>query len=515
MVPFGSLREALDACFPRLWAMGSRLWAHARKNCWELDPRSGICDAKYPHPRMLDRFREHLEKKGLIPPGMRVLVGYSGGADSTCLLHLLHSLEIDIIAAHLHHGQRSEAETELKLCEAFCKDLDIPFLAGRADVPRLAQDQKIGLEEAGREARYGFFQQAAHQTGCALIATAHTMSDNVETILFNISRGTGLTGLSGIPERRENIIRPLLEFTRDETRAYCTDRGFWFHDDPANEDFSFSRARIRHRILPELQSINSFAEDAISRLAHIVGEEDRFLDSMAAAALEQCEITPNGELSFLTSDVEVILDREKFSVLPPVLFKRGLRLIVGVLGATLTSEQIEILVNGVSDEEKGSVTTEGSVVAIEWDIDRVHARQLNPAEVFRSSLEVPGEVVSDEFGWSLTANEAAPSNKDPNRTALFAEFDVEKVKGALYFRTAKPGDTMQPLGFNGTRKLSDILSEAKLTKAARSRLPIICDMVGCLWAPGVCRDARTLPDSTTKQVISLSFEPLQKAPSHN
>jgi len=461
---------------------------------------------------MLDRFREHIEKTGLIPPGVRVLVGYSGGADSTCLLHLLHSMEVDIVAAHLHHGQRLEADKELSLCQAFAKELGIPFVAGRADVPKLARDQKIGLEEAGREARYGFFQQAAYQSGCTLIATAHTLSDNVETILLNIARGTGLSGLSGIPELRDNIVRPVMIFTREETRAYCDQHGFWTHDDPANEDLSFSRARVRHRILPELRSINPSAEDAICRLAVIASEEDRFLDSMAAAALEKCERAPNGELSFLTTDVEVVLDRETLASLPAVLFKRAIRLVAGVLGANLSSDQTQALLNGIAGQQKGSVTTEEGLVAIEWDAERVHARLVSPPEPFRSSLEVPGEILSEEFGWVLSAEVKDHASLKPVRTTFETELDVKKVKGAMHFRTAKQGDAMQPLGFDGTRKLSDLLSEAKLTKAARARLPIICDMVGCLWAPGVCLDSRAAPDENTGPVVRLRFRPLSDKP---
>ena len=464
---------------------------------------------------MVDRFREHIEKSGLIPPGVRVLVGYSGGADSTCLIHLLKQLEIDIFAAHLHHGQRAEADKEQQLCQAFCEELGIPFVSGKADVPRLAKDMKISVEHAGREARYGFFQQAAFQTGCNLIATAHTLSDNVETVLLNLARGSGIAGLAGIPLRRDNIIRPLMIFTREETRSYCEQLGFWFHDDPANEDLTFSRARVRHRILPELKAINPAVDDAIARLAKLAEEEDSFLDSMAAAALEKSELSPNGALHFLTADVEAILDKETLSTLPAVLFKRSLRLVAGVLGASLTAEQTEALVRGITNEEKGSVTSEGGEVAFEWDANSIHARIVAPTEPFRSSLQIPGEIISDEFGWSLTAVENEGINSKVVRASLETELDLDKVKGALHFRTAKQGDTMQPLGFNGTRKLSDLLSEAKLTKAARARLPIICDMVGCLWAPGVCLDSRAAPDSNTKRVVQLRFQAHTLGPSHN
>jgi tRNA(Ile)-lysidine synthase len=188
---------------------------------------------------MLEQFQEHLRKSGLIPDGSRVLVGYSGGADSTALLHLLHRCGIDVVAAHLHHGQREEAEDELARCQAFAEKLDLPFIAGRADVPRMSREMGMGLEEAGREARYGFFRQAAFGAECDLIATAHTLTDQVETVLLNIVRGTGLRGLTGIPVKRENIVRPLLPFSRDETVSYCKEHGFWTHEDPANTDFAF------------------------------------------------------------------------------------------------------------------------------------------------------------------------------------------------------------------------------------------------------------------------------------
>jgi tRNA(Ile)-lysidine synthase len=461
---------------------------------------------------MLDRFREHLERKGLVPPGVRLLVGYSGGADSTCLLHLLHLLGVDIVAAHLHHGQRQEADNELKFCEAFANELKVPFASGKADVPRLSQDLKIGLEHAGREARYGFFQQAAFQTGCNLIATAHTMSDNVETVLLNMARGTGLVGIAGIPEKRDNIVRPLMIFTREETRTYCEELAFWFHDDPANQDLTFSRARVRHRIVPELKAINPAAEEAVARLAAIAGDEDRFLDSMAAAALERSERAPNGDLHFLTADVEAVLDRASLATLPPVLFKRSLRLVAAVLGASLNADQTEGLAKGIAIEEKGSITAEGGEVAFEWESDHIHARIVTPTEPFRSSLEIPGEIISEEFGWCLTAEENELRHNKVERMSLETALDLERVKGPLHFRTAKPGDTMQPFGFKGTRKLSDLLSEAKLTKAARARLPIICDMVGCLWAPGVCLDSRAAPDAETRRVVQLRFQAHAESP---
>jgi len=457
---------------------------------------------------MVDRFQRHLKESGLIPDGVRVLVGYSGGADSTALLHLLYRLGIDIVAAHLHHGQRAEAEEELNRCQSFAESLDIPFVAGRADVPRMAADLGIGLEEAGREARYGFFKQAAFGTQCNLIATAHTRTDQIETILLNITRGSGLHGLAGIPERRENIVRPLLQFTREETASYCAHLALWTHDDPANTDLAFSRARFRSRIVPELKLVNPGLDAALLRLSAIADEEDRFLNGMAAAALEQAEIPLNGELGFLTNDVELRFDRPRMAHLPDVLRKRAIRLACEALGAPLSYEQTQIAADSIVEGRQGAITAEGGEVVVEWSSDAVDVRRLLPSTPFRYNITVPGETISEEFGWQFTAFETSADGASPSRAELTAPIDSARITGPLYFRTSKPGDMMQPLGFNGRRKLSDLLSEAKLTQAARARLPIVCDMIGPLWAPGVCLDERARPNASSRTVILLSFATL-------
>jgi tRNA(Ile)-lysidine synthase len=456
---------------------------------------------------VLERFRSHLQDSGLIPQGARVLVGYSGGADSTALLHLLFICGVDVVAAHLHHGQRDEADTELKLCEAFCQELGVPFMAGRADVPLIAQNIKIGLEEAGRHARYEFFRQASIGTQCRLVATAHTLDDHVETVLLNLARGSGLSGLGGIGAQRENIIRPLLPFSRAETREYCHDHGFWFHDDPANTDLNFSRARIRHRVVPEMLVVNSSFMTAVERLASTASEENAFLNSMAAAALEGCEVPVNGALRFLTLDCEVWLDRAKLMHLPPVLQKRGLRLAAGALGASLDFDQTVAAVTGLAATEKGSVTAEGGQVVVEWDPSHLVARVLNPAQAFRFNLTVPGETFSEEFGWVFTVVPCDASDFRRDRGSLDVVIDASAVKGQLHFRSAKAGDEMSPLGMTGTRKLADMMAECGLTAAARKCLPIVCDMVGPVWAPGVAIADRVKIASSKETALQLRFGP--------
>lgn len=460
---------------------------------------------------MLARFCASIETQSLIPPGARVLLGYSGGADSTCLLHLMNLAGTDVVAAYLHHGQRPEADEELSKCAHMCERLGVPFVSGRADVPAIAKARGIGLEEAGREARYEFFRMSARQAECELIATAHTRTDHVETVLLNVVRGCGLAGLAGIPRRRGNIIRPLLKFSREETTAYCRDRGLWTHDDPANEDLAFSRARLRSRVAPELLAINPKFEDAVARLASLAEEEDAFLDAAAARALESSEAPLNGALRFLTLDCEAGFSLSQLLHLPDVLLRRALRLAAGALGGAWDFGQAMSLAGALRSRPNGSFTCEGGTVAASWEGGTLHFRDLSDLEPTRQLLTVPGSTPFEPLGWEITAEEAAPPASRVARDSLETLLDPGLIQGDLFLRAALPGDRMQPAGFQGTRKLADLMSEAKLTRAARRRLPIVCDMVGPVWAPGVCVSARVVwgslagsPKSGREQTVGTS-----------
>jgi tRNA(Ile)-lysidine synthase len=452
-----------------------------------------------------ERLRDHLETSKLIGAGERVLVGYSGGADSTCLITLLVELGFDVVAAHLHHGMRTEADHEANLAEAYAQSLSVPFLLGHANVPLIAEQAKVGLEEAGRDARYNFFNRAAVGTECSLIATAHTADDQVETVLFRIIRGSGVAGLAGIPERRDNIVRPLLVFTRAETRGFCESRGLWFHDDPANVDLRHSRARLRHAVLPELEVCHPGARANLLRLAKIADEETRFLDGMAAAALEQSEYPLNGILSFLTNQHEVAFYRQRLETLPPVLFKRAIKLVARSLGAELTYDQT---IQTASLGESGSITTEDGEVAIEWNPERIHARMLMVEAPFRHPLTVPGDTLADSLGWQISAVDGVYDGDPVVRRDRSAYISWETVRGPLYFRSAATGDEIQPLGFGNHRKVADLMSEAKLTVAARQRLPVVFDLMGPIWIPGVCVAERTRPKVIGESILRLSFGPL-------
>lgn len=427
----------------------------------------------------------------------------------------MHRCGLDVVAAHLHHGQREEAEKEMLLAEAWCNELGVPFVVGRADVPRLASDHKLSLEEAGRHARYHFFEQAAFRLECRWIVTAHTQDDQIETLLFHLLRGTGLAGLRGIPQQRGRICRPLLDFTRAETHAYCDHHGLWTVDDPANTDPTFARARMRHRILPELEQIQPGFRQNLLRFAEIAGEEDEFLERAAAALLEQAERPLNGPLQFLTQNEELALDRGYLRSAPEVLGKRGLRLAAEVVGSRLEREGTQRLWLQIQSDQTGSEGLPGGQAVVEWSAETVHFRSLQEVEPFRFAVTVPGETVADVFGWQIEAWHEPEAEPIDDPTWMDLSLDPDQLQGTLYFRRAQAGEKIQPLGMEGTKLISDLYQERRLTALARRKLPVVCDFLGPVWIPGVVLADRVKLKSSSVRRMRLRFRPIGSGNDHN
>lgn len=208
----------------------------------------------------------------LPPSGGTMLVAVSGGRDSVCLLHYLATMPRDfsVAAAHLDHGQRPTAGRDVAFVRQLCRELDVPLTVERADVPALARQRGVGLEEAGRMARYDFFRRTADSLGAQRIATAHHAADQAETVLLNLVRGTGMQGLAGIPPVRGRIVRPLLETSRDDIETYLKTHGLSHVEDETNRDTSLGRNRLRREVMPGLLSLHPGAAASICRTAELL-----------------------------------------------------------------------------------------------------------------------------------------------------------------------------------------------------------------------------------------------------
>jgi len=243
-----------------------------------------------------EKFKKSVENNGLVKARDRVLIGVSGGPDSMTLLHLFWRLKktvpLEILPVYLDHGLRRQSAREAEMVAAWGKKLGVPALVGKIPVRDFARSRKISLETAGRELRYRMFFYLAKEHRCNKIATGHTSNDNAETVLMWLIRGTGTSGLGGIPmvraaERGTSIIRPMLDITRDEIMAYIRRQKLAFCTDASNRSADFTRNRIRRQLIPLLKRYNPRIVEHLFGLSRIISTENDFLHRRVQAAIRR------------------------------------------------------------------------------------------------------------------------------------------------------------------------------------------------------------------------------------
>ena len=273
---------------------------------------------------MEDNVLKVIKKYNLIETGDKVVVGVSGGPDSICLLNVLYEikndedsgLDFDLVVAHINHLIREEAQDDEEYVKKYCMDHDILFFAKRIDVSKIAKEQKIGTEEMGREARYRFFNEVLKKTNANKIATAHTKNDNAETVLMNILRGTGTSGLKGIEAIRDNkYIRPLIECKRGEIVDYCNKNKLDPRIDKTNFENIYTRNKIRNLFIPYIEKeFNPNFIDTINRLSDIAKQENEYLEKVTKNAYK--------DILIRAEEKQIILDLKKFNLLEDVIKNR-------------------------------------------------------------------------------------------------------------------------------------------------------------------------------------------------
>lgn len=462
----------------------------------------------------LERVRATIVERQMIPPeGGTIIVGYSGGADSTALLHILTRLQNDLMlrvhAAHLHHGIRPEADEDVALCQSVCERLGIPLYVERVDVPRMAQEQGLTIEEAGRQARYAFFERLADEIGAIAIATAHTRDDQIETILINLLRGTGPRGLRGMPYQRGRIIRPLLDVSREQTHAYCREQNLPICFDRTNLDPRQLRYRVRAELLPVLYALSPTFDRHLLRLAQIVENEEAWWDVQIRELLKERDayMLHLDFLQRLHPAVQRRLLREWLrphlgtTNLPPFEILEGIR--HAALARRLSSWQLSDAVRLVITDEHLQIR-----------------RDESPPGDYEHFVAPGSPLLLPELGmWLEVELRACPG--DPRTTDRDeAWLCAEAVQGQLMVRNWRPGDRFLPLGMLTQsdmldesdrsdaprgKKVSRIFIDLKIPPAQRRRLPLLCDEAGILWIPGytIAERARVAPGCTRCLYVRL------------
>lgn len=295
---------------------------------------------------MLKEVLKTIKKYNLIEEGDNIVIGVSGGPDSICLLHVLNSLKeklnIKLYVAHVNHMIREEADMETKYVHEFCQKLGIECFIKKVDVIAFARQNKIGTEEAGRIIRYDFFNEVASKVMANKIATAHNINDKVETVLLNILRGSGLSGLKGIEAiREEKYIRPLLETERKDIEEYCKQNNLEPKIDKSNLENIYKRNKIRNELIPYIQKeFNPNILKTLNRLSEVATSESEYLEKITMN--EFCNICIDAKIGDLYTN-EIVLDLKKFNALELVIKRRVILYTINkVHGSTNGIEKVNI-----------------------------------------------------------------------------------------------------------------------------------------------------------------------------
>jgi len=517
--------------------------------------------------------RHTIDRYGLLLPEETVVVGVSGGPDSLCLLHVLNRLggeyRIELHVAHLNHRMRgSEADADAAFVARLAEEWGLPCTVEARDVPTLAREKKLSLEEAARRARYAFLAEVAEQIGAGRIAVGHNADDQTESVLMHWLRGAGLAGLRGMlpaislsdyrllegpcPEPDEGeeggtrdkgqgpalnpalspalsevegvvegaapypftLIRPLLEVPRAEIEAYCAEHSLQPRFDRSNLDTTYYRNRLRHELIPYLESYNPGIREVVRRSARVIADDYTYLRAELDRLWPQVVISE--------SDRAIKFDLAAWRGLPTSFQRSTLRQAIHRLRRSLRNINwihVEDALVALLEKPAGTQVTlpQGLMLTMSYQIFTVANEgyvelptDLPLLTVDSLPLGIPGTTPLPESPWRVEARHLSRSELPPgwedNPDPWQAFLDHEVTGSELILRRRQPGDRFQPLGLGGRQTtLREFMINVKIPTQWRHLVPIVASPQHIVWLAGWRVDERARITKGTKRVLHLRF----------
>jgi tRNA(Ile)-lysidine synthase len=451
---------------------------------------------------MLKKVLRYIEENNLFAPGDTVVVAVSGGADSVALLDILASLRgfrFNLVVAHLNHLLRSnEADVDEEFVRKLAADYGVPFAVKRVDVGEVARKEGRSLEDAGRSARYAFFDEVAVSHKAHVVALAHHADDQAETVLLRLLRGAGASGLCAMaPKSAGRYVRPLLSISRRGIETYLRKRGIPWRTDSSNDDVDFLRNRIRHELIPLLSTYNSAISERLTATAHALAADEEFLETATAAAFA---IHGVKGVDGVTLSVTGVLTEPRAIRLR--LFRRAILQARGDLARISFRHLQEIDRLLFSPRPNLTLTLPDGLRAAK-----------SYGEISISVEEVKYSLLADEIclngpgryplpgGWILAVDFAQPSDDLKTAPATIVCFDLDRAPFPWRVRSFRPGDKFSPFGMDGHKKVKNLFIDAKIPLAFRGRIPLLFCGDTLLWVGGIRRSGAALLSERTKTVI--------------
>lgn len=442
----------------------------------------------------------------------KILIAFSGGPDSVVLLDALYNLRdacrLELGVCHINHGLRGRESEE---DEAFVIDwahrYQLPLTVRRLESKEIQKIHQGNLEETARDLRYQKLVQTAVELDYSCIATGHTRSDQAETVLQRILRSTGVTGLSGILPIRVDlsvpIIRPLLDFNREEILRYIEENHLSYRQDSMNEDSHYTRVYIRKNLLPLLkEQFNPQIDEALSQLANIAQEDELFWQSYVEKLIDQ--VGPASE--------NAPADRRKFLQLSLAEKTRLLRAYCKRLRTDPSRIKITNAINLLeSDRPQAEIHLDAQNYLYRRYDDFYFAPPLGSHEItMEFPIQAPGATNIFELGIQVetTVTPVHVHSINP-KSGLSAQFDADKVRDPIVIRTRRDGDVIRPLGMDGVKKIKKIFQEKRVPIDERCRVPLLCFDNDIAWVTRLCQSETYRIDDNTRNVLHVTIHFLE------
>ena len=429
---------------------------------------------------MKETVKNIIEKYVNISCESTFIVGFSGGWDSMCLLDIMNKLSKEygflLVAAHLNHNWRGkESELEKERCLEFCEEQDITFISDT-----LAEGTKAS-ELVAREMRYDFFKKCAEEFEADAILTAHTKSDNAETILYRIIKGTGLNGLEGIKEIRNlggfKVIRPILNFSRRDIEDYCIKNELYPNNDSSNVNTKYARNNIRHNIMPAIKNINPNIENSLITLAEIAAGNNKIINELMQNIENQ--ITVGNK--WLTQNFLILNAAIKQHFVYKLLLNNGIE---------PSFTKIQELINFITENQKSKTGKTLSISNELWLFVSNKYTYLVHSDNYKKIeeellIEGPGIYNFAQMYKIIISENNETIDKFPKATSNIAYADLNDISFPVVIRTRRNGDIIQPFGMQGKMKLKKYFINKNIPEHDRDKIILMCKDKEVLWAKGV------------------------------
>lgn len=452
---------------------------------------------------LIARIEDTIRRNRLLSAGDSVLVGFSGGPDSSCLLSVLHTLKdtyrLDIHALYVNHNLRpDEVPAEVAFCRSLCDKLGIAFLQRSIDVSSFSKERRVNRHEAARELRYQAFQDAALEVKAGRIALAHTADDQAETFIMRLTRGSGPAGLAGIPVKRGNIIRPLIDIERGRIEEFLRHRDIVPVTDSSNLNEDYFRNMVRMSVMPVLKRSNPNLVHSLCHTMAILREEERFFEVLVTKTLMK--------LISRKTDRRIELFLSPMEAMETVILRRVLRRAIheteGLRG--IGFGHIEDIIGLIRQGTAGNRITLPGDIRVIREYSLLVITSEGPHRITEYELAVPGEAVIVGAGLVLTATfEQSTGQCGDGRTGIL--LDADSMKLPLAVRPRRPGDRFHPMGFGGTRKVQDFFVDLKVPRDERDSVPIVTSGDDIVWIAGYRADDRFKITEHTKKFLRLGI----------